>query len=184
MRYGLKQFFNTIPVFIPSSILFLILVYNFHSSELRGNILTAPVLLESHIPCRTVPVSRENPVNKVRIISYASNSVEYSQEQTLAWLKLLRTGNVVDILPIRTGVETAEWAANRHDVRNVIRHKPVSPWNQFLEFQDGAVYARNIYVSDIPLVKQQKIDELIICLEQGEGLSTGANLSIDAVILW
>jgi hypothetical protein len=66
-----------------------------------------------------VPIQR---VREVRLVSFLSDAVEVPQGRPVAWLVLrLATGREV-ALPVRAGIETAEWAYDRADVRPRVLH--------------------------------------------------------------
>ncbi|MBN2369024.1 MAG: hypothetical protein JXO72_00885 [Vicinamibacteria bacterium] len=60
--------------------------------------------------------------NEIRIVSSLSNSVDIEQNEVVARIQaLLATGRHVDLV-LRAGKDTSEWAYDRADVRNRVRH--------------------------------------------------------------
>ncbi len=67
-----------------------------------------------------LPIMR---ATEVRLLSRLADSVEVEQGTPVAWLVVrLVTGREV-ALPVRAGIETAEWAYDRADVRGRVRHE-------------------------------------------------------------
>jgi len=75
-----------------------------------------------------VPIQR---VREVRLVSSLGDAVEVPQGTPVAWLVLrLVTGREV-ALPVRAGMETAEWAYDRADVRPRMAHERASVGRSF-----------------------------------------------------
>lgn len=68
---------------------------------------------------------------EVRLLSWLSDAVEVEQGTPVAWLIVrLVTGREV-ALPVRAGIETAEWAFDRTDVRGRVRHEKATVGRSF-----------------------------------------------------
>lgn len=61
------------------------------------------------------------------LVSHSGLSAEFAQGTEIARLRLTDTSGRLTEHPIRVGIETAEWAYDRGDVRAVVQHEQPSP---------------------------------------------------------
>lgn len=95
------------------------------------------VLLVSYPPLGGTPgsdVQREIDLDITRgvydaliLVSHSGLSAEFAQGTEIARLRLTDTSGGITEHPIRVGIETAEWAYDRGDVRAVIKHDQPPP---------------------------------------------------------
>jgi len=93
---------------------------------------------------------------EVRLLSRLSDAVEVEQGTPVAWLVVrLVTGREV-ALPVRAGIETAEWAFDRADVRPRVRHEKASVGRSF----PTGDFLGHRYLGVLPLPVRWAIDGL------------------------
>ena len=59
---------------------------------------------------------------RLRIVSSLAQSVDWRDGQAVAQIRLVTQDGSVQIIPLRAGNDTAEWAYERTDVRKVVKH--------------------------------------------------------------
>ena len=110
------------------------------------------IAANSPAPQRTFLIRPAAPVNRLRIVSALEHAPQLTQGQAVARLTVVDTGGHRSELPIRAGIETAEWALDRPDVRSVARHTAAPIALSFEAHDDfSPSYMRHLYVADIPL---------------------------------
>ncbi len=65
--------------------------------------------------------------DRMTLVSHSGLSAEFAQGTEIARVSLVQSSGEVTTYPIRVGVETAEWAYDRGDVRAVIQHEQPKP---------------------------------------------------------
>ena len=59
---------------------------------------------------------------QIKIVSSLAQSVDWRDGQVVAQIRLVTQDGLVQLIPLRAGNDTAEWAYERTDVRKVIKH--------------------------------------------------------------
>lgn len=65
--------------------------------------------------------------DRITLVSHSGLSTDLSQGTEIAHVSLIQSSGQVTTYPIRVGIETAEWAYDRGDVRAVIQHDQPKP---------------------------------------------------------
>lgn len=113
----------------------------------------------------------------VLLVTSLANSVSVPQGDTVATLKLHLTDGGTIEHELRAGVDTAEWAHDRRDVRGVIRHQLATVFDSTpMGETDGFLAYR--FQTQLPLSKTSRVDQISI-----ENVSTTATLALFGVAL-
>jgi hypothetical protein len=93
----------------------------------------------------------------VRIVSSLANAVGAPQGQLVGTIHVrLASGRGQFSYPLRAGVETAEWAWDRADVRNVVRHRRPAPAESWAVTGEG--FSGHHYLAELPLPGSYYVD--------------------------
>lgn len=123
-------------------------------------------------PSSVVPGS---PVTTFTIVSFLANTVAVPDGATVAELRLVTATNTVAI-PIRAGIETAEWAWDRPDIRGTVAHARARIAGHWIGQPRG-----NLYVASIPVPVPVAIDRWEIA--GSGGLGQAGTFSLRAVAI-
>ncbi len=89
------------------------------------------------------------PMTAIQLVSALSNATEVPQGAVIGWVRAdLASGRFFD-LPIRAGIETAEWAHEREDVRALVRHREATVAESFPA--DGGRFEGHTYGARLAL---------------------------------
>ena len=76
---------------------------------------------------RRLPLPGEGAARQIEIQSHLVHGLEIPQGQTVATLRVLAADGTVAVIPLRAGIETAEWAVDRPGARAGHGKPAVSP---------------------------------------------------------
>ena len=112
------------------------------------------LVLESGRP-RLLPVP-SGFATEVRLATWMDEAVGMPQGEVVAWVNVRLASGRELRFPLRAGLETAEWAIDRADVRPLVRHrKPAVAWS-FRE--KGADFEGHRYLAVLDLGGRYQID--------------------------
>jgi hypothetical protein len=100
-----------------------------------------------------VPIMR---ATEVRLLTRLADSVEIEQGTPVAWLVVRLVSGREIALPVRAGIETAEWAWDREDVKARIRHERAT----VARSTAGDGFAGHVYLGVLKLPVRWTIDGL------------------------
>ena len=120
-------------------------------------------------------ISPGSPVTTFKIISFLANTVAVPDGTTVAELRLVTATNTVAI-PIRAGIETAEWAWDRPDIRGTVAHSRASVAGHWIGQPRG-----NLYVASLPVPVPVAIDRWEITGSSGLGQAGAFSLRAVAI---
>ncbi|CAA9271441.1 MAG: Cell division protein FtsK [uncultured Chloroflexi bacterium] len=89
--------------------------------------------------------------DRLAIVSFLSNSLATDQGATVGQVRVWSAGQPV-VLPVRAGVETAEWAYDRPDVRGLARHQRPRVVGQWIGQPRG-----NLYYAEVVLPNAMRV---------------------------
>lgn len=113
--------------------------------------------------------------SEVRVASSLSDSVELAQGTELARVRVrLASGRDLDPLPLRAGIDTAEWAIDRPDVRPRMRHEKAT----VLESWPAAGFPGHRYLALLPLPGRFLVDGIRLERLPGAGRLNIARLAL------
>jgi hypothetical protein len=140
-------------------------------------------------PQRLLPISLEPgrtrflplpilPATEIHVVSSLSDAVGVPQGQLIATVTArLASGRGEFSFPIRAGIETAEWAWDRPDVRTRVQH--VRPPTADSWRPQGAVFEGHRYLATLHLPGRYNVDAVKIAAAPGP-----VQLLIVRVLLW
>jgi hypothetical protein len=100
-------------------------------------------------------------VTEIRLLSALANGVDVAQGAAVARLTVrLASGRGEFTFPIRAGIETAEWAYDRDDVRARVRHARPSAMQSWRP--TNASFEGHRYLSSFPLPGRYSVDAVIV----------------------
>ncbi len=124
---------------------------------------------------RTLPVPL-GATTEVRIASWLSEAVDVTQGETVAEVRVrLATGRELT-MPLRAGLETAEWAIERDDVRRQVRHERAPILESFSEPELG--FVAHHYRALLRLPGRFYVDRVRVVRGPGRGLLTLGRLAL------
>jgi hypothetical protein len=95
-------------------------------------------------------LSRPRFVTHVRIVSALEHAPQIEQGTEVARVRLTDPQGHQTLLRIRAGIESAEWALERPDVRGIARHQPAPIAFSFVARDDfNPAYTRHLYIADV-----------------------------------
>jgi hypothetical protein len=110
--------------------------------------LESPVELTEDHPEISLPVHLDRPVYGIRMISHLSYAAGLDQGYPVGQITVVSRIGKRAYLPIRAGIETAEWAYDRPDVLPTIRHdRPETRFNKQEELESGFTFFRHSYLA-------------------------------------
>ncbi|HUE84326.1 MAG TPA: YfhO family protein [Pyrinomonadaceae bacterium] len=92
-------------------------------------------------------------------VTSLANSVLVEQGSVVAHIQVSTTGGEVISLKLKAGIDTAEWAHERPDVREVVRHKPASVFDRTSEQSRHPAFR---YLARLPLSANVTVDQIEI----------------------
>ena len=116
-----------------------------------------------------------SPVTTFTIVSFLANTVAVPDGTTVAELRLVTATNTVTI-PIRAGMETAEWAWDRPDIRGTVAHARARVAGHWIGQPRG-----NLYIASIPVPVPVAIDRWEVA--GSGGLGQAGTFSLRAVAI-
>ena len=116
-----------------------------------------------------------SPVTTFTIVSFLANTVAVPDGTTVAELRLVTATNTVTI-PIRAGMETAEWAWDRPDIRGTVAHARARVAGHWIGQPRG-----NLYIASIPVPVPVAIDRWEVT--GSGGLGQAGTFSLRAVTI-
>lgn len=116
-----------------------------------------------------------SPVTTFTIVSFLANTVAVPDGTTVAELRLVTATNTVTI-PIRAGIETAEWAWDRPDIRGTVAHARARVAGHWIGQPRG-----NLYIASIPVPVPVSIDRWEVA--GSGGLGQAGTFSLRAVTI-
>ena len=135
-------------------------------------ILTAGKTATFPVPGSIIPGS---PVTTFTIVSFLANTVAVPDGTTVAELRLVTATNTVAI-PIRAGIETAEWAWDRPDIRGTVAHARARIAGNWIGQPRG-----NLYAASLPVPVPVAIDRWEITGSSGLGQAGAFSLRAVAI---
>jgi len=113
--------------------------------------------------------------SQIRLASWMSEAVSVPHAQAVAWLRVrLASGRDLPLL-VRAGVETAEWAYDRPDVRGAIAHRRAP----ILEsFPAPGGFQGHHYLGVLPLPGRYLVDGIRVERLEGPGRFTVSRLAV------
>ncbi len=122
---------------------------------LQESILLGPG--ESYI----LPVDTDDSVKRIRFHSSLSQSIHVQHGVTVASIVVVYASGDKQVIPIRAGIDTAEWAYDRPDVRRVIQHgKPPAVHTWVKTLGNGVTFNANTFQGIFNLNSTEKIAEI------------------------
>lgn len=124
---------------------------------------------------RTLPVPL-GAATEIRLGSWLSEAVDVVQGETVAELRVrLASGRELS-LPLRAGIETAEWAIERDDVRGQVRHERAPVLESFRA--PGGAFLAHRYLAILRLPGRYYVDSLRLVRGPGVGRFTLARAAL------
>ncbi|PWT89022.1 MAG: hypothetical protein C5B55_12070, partial [Blastocatellia bacterium] len=111
-------------------------------------------------------------VNGLAIVSSLANSVGIAQGTPVARVYVTMNDSKVEQYSLRAGIDTAEWAHDRPDVKTVIQHQNAAVYES-RPGDEANSFAANRYYTRVALADQQSIAQVEI-----ENISQGASLAL------
>jgi hypothetical protein len=113
---------------------------------------------------------------EVRLVSSLSNGMAIRQGETVARVSVrLTTGQEID-LPVRAGVDTAEWAYDRSDVRPQMAHERPKIFDSYPG--PGGGFAGHRYDATLRLPGRYLVDGLRVDRDETPGVLTVSRLAL------
>lgn len=109
--------------------------------------------------------------SSISVYSYIGNSLEMTDGQVAARLRVRDAAGREEAFDLRAGIETSEWAFDRPDVRERVRHGRAEvsmSWN--------VPYPVHTYVVDLPLREPMTVAEITV-----ERVEPGIHISVSEV---
>ncbi|MBI3732549.1 MAG: YfhO family protein [Chloroflexi bacterium] len=101
---------------------------------------------------RTFVLSPPQTITSLHIVSALEHAPQVNQGDTVAQIIVTDTLGRAMRLPIRAGIESAEWALERPDIRGFARHRLAPVVFSFTANDDSSTpYTRHLYQADIPV---------------------------------
>jgi len=110
------------------------------------------------------------PATELHVVSFLSQAEDVAQGEVVANARLrLASGREV-VLPLRAGVETAEWARDRPDVKGRVRHGAATVAESFRE--PGWTFEGHRYLGVLRWPARYNVDAVAFEARPGEGRLT------------
>ncbi len=131
---------------------------SFHGVRFRSQDLTLSVGqgCGASTASATIPISQPREIQGLALVSLTGCSVGLEQGAEVAEVNLRESGGDTISIPIRAGVETAEWAAGCADVAPAMRHRPAEIYSRFTVPRGGGVCQGQAYVAMLHLPRPFK----------------------------
>jgi hypothetical protein len=118
------------------------------------------------------------PATEVRLATSLSNAVGLEQGAAVALLVVrLGSGRRLE-LPLRAGLETAEWAWDRPDVRGAVRHERARILESFTARTASGSFEGHRYLASVRLPARYSVDAIGLERLPGEGMLTLSRLAV------
>jgi hypothetical protein len=101
----------------------------------------------------TVPIGQPREIRGVALVTIAGCSVEMEQGKPLAEIRMQEPDGANITIPIRAGVETAEWAAGCADVAPSMRHRAADIYSRYTVARGTGVCQGQTYAAVLNLAK-------------------------------
>jgi hypothetical protein len=119
------------------------------------------------------------PARRIEIHSHLVHGLEIPQGQTVAALRVATADGAVRTLPLRAGVETAEWALDRPGARPGHARPPVGR-----SWQHPEGYPGHTYRATLELPGGARITELLLDGGPGPAVLVVERAATDGALLW
>ncbi len=117
---------------------------------------------------RTFRVNASEALGNIRSVSALEHAPSVEQGALVARIALRDANGAESIVPLRAGVETAEWALERDDVKAIARHQPapiafrVATHDDFSAAYPRLFYSMTVDLRDAPMrISEARVEVLI-----------------------
>jgi hypothetical protein len=118
------------------------------------------------------------PATEVRLATWLSNAVGIGQGEPVALLVIrLGSGRRLE-LPLRAGIDTAEWAWDRPDVRGAVRHERPRILESFRAPGPAGSFEGHRYLAAVRLPARYNVDAVGLERLPGPGMLTLGRLAV------
>jgi len=135
--------------------------------------LEKPVVLESGE--YTVEVNSDMLASSIKIHSSLAKSSRIIHGEIIGYIHVIGSDGFRTVFPVKAGIDTAEWAYERQDVRQSIRHgKPIIAESWLMRLQNGVEFQANLYESQFNLDSTVLIKKIIFVKQSSEKMKNVA----------
>ena len=148
---------------------------NFEPSVYKDDISFAPS--DAHITLapgqsKTLAGATAGEGDTLALVTVLSNSIDVKQGETVAKVRLHFAGGATVERELRAGLDTAEWAHERADVRAVIRHSLAHVFDTHAGDEGNSFFSHR-YLARVPIGARAHVEKIEIT-----NATTGATLNV------